>query len=198
MIDERINRTLTELESSLLKVKSAQKQVEETINSFNGLKSITASYVSSLAQVNDNIKNLANIVNQSLVQKVETLDQEKELIVESCKSSIASVERATEDVKTSVCTSISTFETSLKTTTDLCKASNTAVEKAKEAILSVISQDLNDTKLQLQQIADSESSIGRKLSELSKKIAFLKSIVMTQLAISIISIISIVAFIVLK
>ena len=45
MIDEKINKTLSELEANLRNVESARKQVESTVNSYEGIKAVTANYV---------------------------------------------------------------------------------------------------------------------------------------------------------
>ena len=48
MIDEKINKTLSELEANLRNVESARKQVESTVNSYEGIKAVTANYVKNL------------------------------------------------------------------------------------------------------------------------------------------------------
>ena len=45
MIDQRINDSLKELEQGLKNIDSARKQVERTINSYDGLHNSTSEYM---------------------------------------------------------------------------------------------------------------------------------------------------------
>lgn len=51
MIDEKINKALTELEANLRNLQSAREQVEKTVNSYNGLNSTTTDYVGKLGTI---------------------------------------------------------------------------------------------------------------------------------------------------
>ena len=79
MIDERISKTLSELETSLRSVESARKQVEKTVNSYDGLKSTTAEYVSELGNVTTNVKELVDSVGKDYTQKVKTFEKDRNL-----------------------------------------------------------------------------------------------------------------------
>lgn len=48
MIDQRINDSLMELEQGLKNIDSARKQVERTVNSYEGLRNSTSEYVTQL------------------------------------------------------------------------------------------------------------------------------------------------------
>lgn len=62
MIDEKINKTLSELEANLRNVESARKQVENTINSYEGLKAATANYVKNLSSIENNLDALITAI----------------------------------------------------------------------------------------------------------------------------------------
>ena len=49
MIDNKINKTLSELEDGLRNIESARRQVEKTVNSYRELKEVTIEYVNSLS-----------------------------------------------------------------------------------------------------------------------------------------------------
>lgn len=55
MIDEKINKTLSELEANLRNVESARKQVESTVNAYDGFKTVTENCVKSLSSISDNL-----------------------------------------------------------------------------------------------------------------------------------------------
>ena len=56
MIDEKINNSLRELEQGLKSMESARKQVEKTVNSYDGLNLATAEYVSKLGTITTKIQ----------------------------------------------------------------------------------------------------------------------------------------------
>ena len=64
MIDEKINKTLSELEANLRNVESARKQVESTVNSYEGLKDATANYVKNLSKIENNLNVLISAVGK--------------------------------------------------------------------------------------------------------------------------------------
>lgn len=106
MIDDRINKTLSELEANLTKVDSARKQVESTVASFSGLKSTTASYVESLSKVNENLRNLISLVGKDYSEKTIKFDEDRKSIVDSCNLTIEAINNTSEDIKNSVANTI--------------------------------------------------------------------------------------------
>lgn len=62
MIDEKINKTLSELEANLRNVESARKQVESTVNSYEGIKAVTANYVKNLSSIENNLHALITAI----------------------------------------------------------------------------------------------------------------------------------------
>lgn len=102
MIDERINKTLSELESSLRSVESARKQVEKTVNSYDGLKSTTAEYVSELGNVTTKIKEVVDSIGKDYTQKIKAFEKDRETIVSSTTSAIQELSKATDGFKDSL------------------------------------------------------------------------------------------------
>ena len=64
MIDEKINNSLRELEQGLKSMESARKQVEKTVNSYDGLNSTTAEYVSKLGTITTKIQELVDTIGK--------------------------------------------------------------------------------------------------------------------------------------
>ena len=55
MIDQRINESLKQLENSLSELESAKKQVDDTVKSYEGLKSSTSDYVIILSSLTSKV-----------------------------------------------------------------------------------------------------------------------------------------------
>lgn len=102
MIDEKINRTLFELENGLRNLESASKQVEKTVNSYSELKNVTADYVYSLSLIDKNMKELVHIISEDYNNKSESFEKDCQTISESCHSLISSINDSVEDIKSSV------------------------------------------------------------------------------------------------
>ena len=102
MIDERITKTLSELEIGLRNVESARKQVEKTVNSYDGLKTTTAEYVNELGNVTTKVKELVNSIEIDYTQKVKAFEKDRETIVSTATSAIQELSNATENFKNSL------------------------------------------------------------------------------------------------
>ena len=102
MIDERITKTLSELEIGLRNVESARKQVEKTVNSYDGLKTTTAEYVNELGNVTTKVKELVNSIEIDYTQKVKAFEKDRETIVSTATSAIQELSNATEGFKNSL------------------------------------------------------------------------------------------------
>lgn len=98
MIDEKINKTLSELEANLRNVESARKQVESTVNSYEGLKDATANYVKSLSSIEDYLKEL-----------IKAIGKDYEKTTTSCNSLISKINDAVDDIKGEVSSQIEKF-----------------------------------------------------------------------------------------
>lgn len=102
MIDERITKTLSELEIGLRNVESARKQVEKTVNSYEELKTTTAEYVNELGNVTTKVKELVNSIEKDYTQKVKAFEKDRETIVSTSTSAIQELSNATEYFKNSL------------------------------------------------------------------------------------------------
>lgn len=95
MIDERINQTLSELETNLKNVESARLQVEKTANSYDGLKSATAEYVKLLGNITEKSQELINNVGNDYTQKVVLFDKDRETIINTTNDAIEKFSKTT-------------------------------------------------------------------------------------------------------
>lgn len=102
MIDEKINQTLSELENSLRNIDSARQQVENTVNSYSGLKVATSDYVRSLSSINDNLQELVTAIDKDYRSKAESFDKDRKNISESCQATISAINKSVEDIRNKV------------------------------------------------------------------------------------------------
>ena len=87
MIDQRINDSLKELEQSLKNLDSARKQVEKTIESYDGLHDSASEYVAQLKKI---------------TAKVEDFDKDCKSVVESANSASQKLSEATDSFNNSL------------------------------------------------------------------------------------------------
>lgn len=109
MIDDRINKTLSELESNLRNIESARKQVEDTVKSYDGLRNVTTDYVNTLSAVNDNLNKLVDLVGEDYASKVRLFENDRKSIIDSCNAAIDAVNSSARDVSTQVKENIRAF-----------------------------------------------------------------------------------------
>lgn len=95
MIDQRINDSLKELEQSLKKLDSARKQVEKTIESYDGLHDSASEYVAQLKKITTKVEELIAAVGTDYKQKVEEFDKDCKSIIESANSASQKLSEAT-------------------------------------------------------------------------------------------------------
>ena len=98
MIDEKINKTLSELESGLKNVESARKQVESTVNAYNGLNSTTEPYVRSLSTVKEKLSQIVELIGMDYDKKNSDFFKDREKIVTSCNAAINNINTAVEKI----------------------------------------------------------------------------------------------------
>ncbi len=96
MIDQRINDSLKELEQGLKNIDSARKQVEKTVNSFDGLNGSTSEYVSQLGTLTSKVKGLIAAIETDYNQKTAAFEKDRKSIVESANSASQKLADATE------------------------------------------------------------------------------------------------------
>lgn len=102
MIDEKINNSLRELEQGLKSMESARKQVEKTVNSYDGLNSTTAEYVSKLGTITTKIQELVDTIGKDYSQKVKAFEKDRESVVNASTAAAEKLSNATEEFKDSL------------------------------------------------------------------------------------------------
>lgn len=102
MIDEKINKTLSELEANLRNVESARKQVESTVNAYDGLKTVTENYVKSLSSISDNLNAIINAIGKDYNNNVESFRKDSKTIADSCNTLISKIDNMVEETKSNV------------------------------------------------------------------------------------------------
>lgn len=102
MIDEKINNSLKELEQGLKSMESARQQVEKTVNSYDGLNSTTADYVSKLGAITTKIQELVDTIGKDYSQKIKTLEKDRETIINASAAATEKLSKASEEFKESL------------------------------------------------------------------------------------------------
>ena len=102
MIDEKINKALTELEANLRNVRSANDQVNNTVNAYKALTASTTAYAESLSEVKDSVEKLVKAIGNDYGKKVAEFDKDRNQIVASCNQVIADINQTVQDVKQSL------------------------------------------------------------------------------------------------
>ena len=96
MIDEKINKTLKELEQGLKNVESARKQVERTISSFSNLNTTTLDYVNKLGTITTKVQELVDNVGKDYAQKVNDFERDRDKILKSTQVATEKLSSATD------------------------------------------------------------------------------------------------------
>ena len=96
MIDQRINDSLKELEQGLKNIDSARKQVEKTVNSFDGLNGSISEYVSQLGDLTSKVKGLIAAIEIDYNQKTTSFEKDRKSIIASANSASQKLADATE------------------------------------------------------------------------------------------------------
>lgn len=102
MIDQKINDSLKELEQGLKNIDSARKQVEKTINSYDGLHNSTSEYVTQLRTLTTKVKELVTAIGVDYNQKVAAFDKDRKSVIESANSASQKLSEATDSFKNSL------------------------------------------------------------------------------------------------
>lgn len=102
MIDQRINDSLKELEQSLKNLDSARKQVEKTIESYDGLHDSVSEYVGQLEKITTKVEELIVVVGTDYTQKVEEFDKGCKSIIESANSASQKLSEVTDSFNNSL------------------------------------------------------------------------------------------------
>lgn len=99
MIDEKINKTLKELEQGLQDVESARKQVERTVSSFSNLNTSTVEYVSQLGVITSKVKELVDSIGKDYDQKVKAFEKDRDTVIKASNAVTEKLSNATEEFK---------------------------------------------------------------------------------------------------
>lgn len=102
MIDQRINDSLKELEQGLKNIDSARKQVEKTINSYDGLHNSTSEYVTQLGKLTAKIKELVAAIGTDYNQKVAAFEKDRKSVIDSANSASQKLSEATDSFRNSL------------------------------------------------------------------------------------------------
>ena len=96
MIDEKINKTLKELEQGLKDVESARKQVERTVSSFSNLNTTTLDYVNKLGTITTKVQELVDNVGKDYAQKVNDFERDRDKILKYTQVATEKLSSATD------------------------------------------------------------------------------------------------------
>ena len=88
--------------SGLKNIDSARKQVERTINSYDGLHNSTSEYVTQLGKLTTKVKELVTAIGTDYNQKATAFDKDRKVIVDSANSAIHELSNSTEAFKNSL------------------------------------------------------------------------------------------------
>ena len=102
MIDQRINDSLKELEQGLKNIDSARKQVERTINSYDGLHNSTSEYVAQLGNLTTKVKELVAAIGTDYNQKVAAFEKDRKSVIDSANSASQKLSEATDSFRNSL------------------------------------------------------------------------------------------------
>ena len=95
MIDDKINRSLKELEQGLKNVESARKQVEKTVNAYDGLNSTTTEYVNKLSIIATKVQDIVDSIGKDYAQKVESFEKDRDAIIKTSNDVTEKLSNAT-------------------------------------------------------------------------------------------------------
>ena len=102
MIDQRINDSLKELEQGLKNIDSARKQVERTVNSYDGLHNSTSEYVTQLGKLTTKVKELVTAIGTDYNQKVAAFEKDRKSVIDSANSASQKLSEATDSFRNSL------------------------------------------------------------------------------------------------
>lgn len=102
MIDEKINKALSELETNLRNLESAREQVEKTVKSYTELSSATSEYVNNLSTITSNIQSFVNSIGADYSQKASDFEKDRDAIINASKDATEKLSNTTEEYKKSL------------------------------------------------------------------------------------------------
>ena len=95
-------KSLERMKSVLTDIESAKQQVEKTVNSYDGLNSTTAEYVSKLGTITTKIQELVDTIGKDYSQKVKAFEKDRDTVIKASTAATESLSNATEEFKDSL------------------------------------------------------------------------------------------------
>lgn len=95
-------KSLERMKSVLTDIESAKQQVEKTVNSYDGLNSTTAEYVSKLGTITTKIQELVDTIGKDYDQKVKVFEKDRDTVIKASTAATESLSNATEEFKDSL------------------------------------------------------------------------------------------------
>lgn len=96
--------------NNITNIDSARKQVEKTVNSYDGLNNTTSEYVTILSTLTTNVKNLIKSVETDYNQKVSAFEQDRKSIIDYANAASQKLSEASDGFNAS----LNDLETKLK------------------------------------------------------------------------------------
>lgn len=113
MIDERINKSLNELEDQLKEIESARKQVETIANSYNGLNSTTSNYVLSLNAIKNRLDEIVRLVGADYQNKVNEFEKEHAAIVKASTDILSKIDMKIDEITEAFSANVKSIQSKL-------------------------------------------------------------------------------------
>ena len=95
-------KSLERMKSVLTDIQSAKQQVEKTVNSYDGLNSTTAEYVSKLGTITTMIQEVVDAIGKDYSQKVKAFEKDRETVIKASNAATEKLSNATEEFKVSL------------------------------------------------------------------------------------------------
>lgn len=95
-------KSLERMKSVLTDIQSAKQQVEKTVNSYDGLNSTTAEYVSKLGTITTKVQELVDTIGKDYSQKVRAFEKDRETVINASMAATEKLSNATDEFKDSL------------------------------------------------------------------------------------------------
>lgn len=110
MIDDRINKSLMELEQQLKDLESARSQVKSTIDSFNKLSLSTKDYVEELNNISFKLQEIILSLDKDYQEKKAEYEKDRTSIFKVCETAVQGVTSTTNAIENKIYKFISLAE----------------------------------------------------------------------------------------
>lgn len=113
MIDDKINKSLREIELELQNLTSARRQVESTVTAYAGLTESTSAYVRSLNRVTEEIKELIKVVGEDYKERTKEFEEQQKKIENNAHHTMEAIEEASKSVVANVESTVNSLQQKL-------------------------------------------------------------------------------------